>query len=505
MNKLKMMSTVLVIVLLLAGLASAATPVRGGTITIAASDDWSTFDPYFQISLSNRIYNPMLFDTLIQIGDGVYEPGLATDWSFNEGRTQVTLHLRQGVKFQDGSDFTAQDVVWNLERAMDTEAGYHITEFFAECTGVEALDDYTVVVTWADTSWVIEDSLSMLYIISPNHADEVDKAPIGTGPFALQAWKPGDRAEFVRNEHYWVDGQPYLDGVNVVIINDSQSRTVNLIAGDVDIIDIVSTQDLGLLLRRGNINIFDNAPPEYKNFSLNMNRAPFDNVLVRQAIAYSVDREAIRQMVYDGQGDVRYLPLVPNSKYYPTELEDYYTYDLDKAKELLKEAGLEDGFTFTITVNLGIDGCLGHAEVLQNSLRQIGVTAIIEPVESASFFPKLTSHNFDMVSFGTGEPILDPSAYFSGAAVARTTRNFFGVEEDTFPRYTELIAKAASELDEEVRKQLYHDAIEIQLEQSWTIPITSTVKIVATRDVIKNFDVNNLAGKFHLQSVWLSK
>ena len=92
-----------------------------------------------------------------------------------------------------------------------------------------------------------------------------------------------------------------------------------------------------------------------------------------------------------------------------------------------------------------------------------------------------------------------------GAAVARTTRNFFGVEEDTFPRYTELIAKAASELDEEARKQQYHDILKIQLEQSWTIPVSSTVKVVATTDEVQNFDVNNLAGNFHLQSVWLSK
>ena len=108
-------------------------------------------------------------------------------------------------------------------------------------------------------------------------------------------------------------------------------------------------------------------------------------------------------------------------------------------KELLEQAGCPDGFEFTITVNMGIDGCLEQAQILQSSLAQIGVTATLEPLESASFFPRLTEGDFDMVSFGTGEPILDPSAYFEGAAVARTTRNFFGIEEDTFPEYTQMI------------------------------------------------------------------
>lgn len=492
---------------LLPGAVFAEEIQTGGTLKIAASDDWSTFDPFFQISLSNRIYNPMLFETLIKTGNGCYEPGLATEWSFNDDYTEITFKLREGVKFQDGSDFTAEDVLFNLDRAMDVDAGYHISEYFASCVSAEAPDDYTVVVKWSDTSFVIEDAFSRLYIICPETADDVATLPVGTGPFALKEWRPGERAEFIRNEYYWAEGQPHLDGVTILTITDAQSRVVNLLTGEVDIIDSVSTQDIELLMREGTVEIFQNVPPEYKNFSMNTQREPFNNKLVRQAINCCVDRETIREVVYNGQGDVRYLPLVETSPFYPEDLESYYAYDLEKAKALLEEAGYADGFTFTLTVNIGIDGCLGQAEVLQADLAKVGITANIEPLEAASYFPRLTSNDFDMVSFGTGEPILDPSAYFSGAAVARTTRNFFGIETDTewFPRYAELIEQAASELDQSVRKDLYHEILSIMLEQGWTIPVVSTVTKVAARDCVENFNVENTAGEYHLENVYIAQ
>lgn len=480
-------------------------PTQGGILKIAVSDDWSTFDPFFQISLANRVYNPMLFESLIRLGNGKYEPGLATEWSFNEDYTQITLHLRENVKFQDGSDFTAEDVVWNIERAKDVDAGYHITEYFSNCTGAEAVDPYTVVIHWANSDFKIEDALSRLYLICPEKADDVATQPVGTGPFALEEWSPSDHATFVKNEYYWDEGKPYLDGVELSIITDAQSRAINLVSGNVDIVDNVSTQDISMILENENLSITENVPPEYKNFSMNINRAPFDNQLVRQAIAHAVDREAVRDMVYGGKGDIRYLPIVSTSEFYPKDLENYYPYDLEKAKELLEQAGYPDGFEFTITVNMGIDGCLEQAQILQSSLAQIGVTATLEPLESASFFPRLTEGDFDMVSFGTGEPILDPSAYFEGAAVARTTRNFFGIEEDTFPEYTQMIEEAASELDQDKRIQLYHDILQIMLEQSWTIPVTSTVTKVGVSDRVQGFDVDNTAGEYHLEAVSLAE
>ena len=278
---------------------------QGGILKIAVSDDWSTFDPFFQISLANRVYNPMLFETLIRLGNGKYEPGLATEWSFNDDYTQITLKLRENVKFQDGSDFTAEDVVWNIERAKNTEAGYHITEYFSNCVEAQATDPHTVVITWASSDFKIEDALSRLYLICPETADDVATHPVGTGPFALEEWSPSDHATFVKNEYYWDEGKPYLDGVELSIITDAQSRAINLVSGNVDIVDNISTQDIGMILENDNLSIKENVPPEYKNFSMNITRAPFDNQLVRQAIAHAVDREAVRDMVYDGEGDIR--------------------------------------------------------------------------------------------------------------------------------------------------------------------------------------------------------
>ncbi len=479
----------------------------GGTLTIAAKDDWSTFDPYFQISISNRLYNPMLFDTLIKTGDGIYEPGLATSWDFNDDLTEITFHLRKGVKFQDGSDFDADDVVWNVNRAIDFDAGYHVSDYFKDCVGAEAIDPYTVKVTWAATSHLIEDAFSRLYLICPEKVADVAKLPIGTGPFKLKEWKPGDKAVFSRNGGYWKDGMPYLDEVVIRTISDGQSRVVNLLSGEVDIIDAVDPQDVSVILKNKNMGIFQNTPPEYKNFTMNVTRAPFDDLKVRQALNHALDRDKVFTMVNSGQGDIRYLPIVSNSYFYEPELENYYPFDLEKAKALLVEAGYPNGFSFTLTVNMGIAGCLEQAQVYQADLAKIGVNATLEPLESASYFPRLTSSDFDMVSFGTGEPILDPAAYFSGASVARPMRNFFGITEDTewFPGYKALIEQAESETNQSVRKELYRQLLSIMVHQGWTMPVTSTVTKVAANNAVRDFDINNTAGEYHLEDVWVSR
>jgi peptide/nickel transport system substrate-binding protein len=250
------------------------------------------------------------------------------------------------------------------------------------------------------------------------------------------------------------------------------------------------------------------APPGFSfyAFLMNINVPPFDNVLVRQAMQYAVDREKINQLAFSGEANMTLLPRAPSSWAYPEQLEDYYTYDLDKAKALLAEAGYPDGLDIQMLIRGSGGIYLDMAQVYQQDLAQIGVNMELLPTELPQYWPKLIGSEFAIVSHGTGDATVDPSGLFEGAACCRPFRNFFGITDDTtwFPEYKDLIEQARAELEQEKRKELYDQAIEILMEQGWTIAVAWRQTTYALMDYVHGFRTD-LDGQVWLHGVWLSK
>lgn len=481
-------------------------PVPGGTLTLSLGPDFVNFHPYWDIT--NRSFKPTFFDPPIRIGnDGQFEPWLAESWSVSDDGLTITLNLRQGVMFHNGREMTAEDVVWSVDYARDEEYGHHLSDRFGTCTGAAAIDDYTVEVYYSETTHSALDGLARMYIFPQEAAEDIETTPVGTGPFKLGEWVPGDHLTAVKFDDYWQEGLPYLDEIVVKPIPDAQSRMVNLLAGSIDGLWEVPMADISLLEQTEGIIVGKSAPGfGFYAFIMNINEPPFDNQLVRQAMNYAIDREKINQLAFHGEGITSVIPYTDASWAYPEDLANYYTHDPEKAKELLAEAGYHDGFSVQMVIRGASGPHLDQAQVYQQDLAAVGIDVEILPTELPQYWPILIDSQFAIVSHATGEATVDPSGQFEGAACCRPFRNFFGIVDNTtwFPEYESIVSQAATEMDQETRKALYHDALEILLEQGWTIPTVWQQETYAYNDYVMDFRTD-MDGLIWLGETWLSE
>lgn len=472
--------------------AGEAVAQEGGTLNMSLGDDFVTFHPFFD--LSTRYFKPIFFDPLIRITmDGDFEPWLAESWEMSDDKMSVTLTLTEGVKFHNGREMTAEDVVWSMEHAMDAELGHSLSDRFATATGAEVIDDRTVKINYSEPTASILDGLARLYIFPQEAVETIETNPVGTGPFVFEEWIPGESTTAVKNEEYWREGEPKLDRIVIKPLPDPQSRLINLRTGSIDaLMDVPLIEKAGLEAEEG--MVVGQVPPGFAfwAFIMNVQEPPFDNKLVRQAFNYAIDRDKMVDTVFYGESDPIVVPYPETSWVYPEDLADYYTYDPEKAMELLAEAGYEDGLTVDMVIRGTSGPHLDTAQVFQQDLAAIGVDLNILPTELPQYWPILFESDFAIVSHATGDATIDPSGLFEGAACCRPFRTFFGYTEnqDWFPEYEEVILEARRETDQDRRAELYHRAVEILLEQGWTIPTAWRQEVYAHSDKVENFRVD---------------
>lgn len=479
---------------------------RGGTLNMSMGTDFTTFDPFYDAD--NNTFKPVLFDAPLRISDdGKFELWLAEAMDEGADGLSTTLRFRKGVKFHNGREMTADDVVWSVDRARNDKIGHHLADRFQTVTGATKIDDYTVKVNFKEVTPGKLNALAGLYIFPKEAEKDIATKPVGTGPFKFQEWVPGDHLTLVKNPDYWRSGEPYLDKVVVKPLPDSQSRTVNILGGSVDLLRGVALSDKAQLAKAGDISLLSQPPGfAFYAFIMNVTRPPLDNHLVRQALNYAVDRDKLNKTVFSGEATMATLPYGDLSWAYPKDLEGYYKFDLDKAKKLLTEAGYPNGFKTSILIR-GTGGVfLDMAQVYKQDLSKIGVDLEIIPIELAQYWPKLYASEFDMVSHSTGDANADPSGLFQSAAAARPYRNFFKITEDKtwFPKYADVIKQAGLERDQEKRKKLYHDAVQTFVEEGWTVPVAWNQDLFAYKNFVKGFRTD-LNANVWLNQVWLSK
>ncbi|MCD6072866.1 MAG: transporter substrate-binding protein, partial [Microvirga sp.] len=291
-----------------------------------------------------------LFEGLVRIGPkGEVQPALAESWTVSDDGKVYEFRLRTGVKFHDGTDFNAEDAKFSLDRARDEKSTNAQKTLFAAIESVEATDPATLKVTLKNPqgSFLYNMGWGDAVIVAPESADGNKTKPIGTGPFRFEAWAKGSSITLVRNPDYWGEAVA-LEKAEFRIIPDAAAAVPAILSGDVHAFPNMPAGDaLPQIQADPRFEVVIGATEGETVLSTNNKKPPFDNLKVRQAIAHTIDRQAIIAAGSSGYGVPIGSHFSPANEAY-VDLTGTYPYDLDKARSLLKEAGFENGFKATL-------------------------------------------------------------------------------------------------------------------------------------------------------------
>lgn len=458
---------------------SESTPTSGGTFVYGLATEVNNFDPFEGTTADAKSLYFNIYEGLTKVTeDGSFEPCLASDMQVSEDATTYTFTIRDGVKFHDGSDLDTADVLYSIQKAIDAGAtGYDNIESF------EATDDKTVVITLktANTDFPADASMAIV----PENSDENQElvlSPVGTGPYMLTDYEVQDHVTLSKNTDYWGDA-PYLDTVEVKFIDSSADLLVNYQSGAIDGFTADASIATQVDEATSVLNVSNSNATQM--LALNNAAAPFDDVRVRQAISYAVDSDEIINTVDYGYGTKIGTAMIPGlSKYFDDTLTNTYDVDVDKAKELLADAGYADGFTFTCKVPSVYQVHIDTAQVIVNQLAEIGVTMNIEQVDWATWLENVyTNRDYEATIISVDGAVASPTAFLD-RYVSTADNNFVNFNSTDFD---ETYAQATSTTDDEERTSLMKASEKVITDEAASVYIQDIANILVYTNKFSGF------------------
>lgn len=457
-------------------------PVPGGKLVYAIPGSPDTLDPQATTGTLTFQYLKSVYDTLVEPdATGKLVPALAEAWEFSEDDGSLTFHLRPDVRFHNGDPLTAADVKATFDRMLAADSTSPHTPRFDVVKDILTPDDLTVRFELTRLSIPLLANLGSGWsAILPKRAIEsghdFSAHPIGTGPFVFQEWVRDDHVTYRKFPDYWQAGRPYLDEVEIKDVAETTTQLYGLETGDFDIIHFVESHTLPQIEQNPDTNVFTHSTSLALVVTLNHARPPLDDVLVRRALTHAIDRRALLDIAYTG-GEV-IGAFVDAGNFYYADYSQMYPYDPQRAKALLAEAGYPDGFEVTLTLPQNYAPHVNAGNMVQNMLKQVGVTATIELVDWGTWLSQVyRDRDYDMTVIGhTGQ--LDPDPRLRGEMGYTNYEN---------PELTELIEDAAETPDVALRKPLYDRIQKILAEDAVMVFIGTPLGLRGMRSNVYGF------------------
>lgn len=425
-------------------------------LVMARAADTTGLDPHTQTAFASFRLLELIYEPLVNLdADLNIVPSLAESWEFSDDATTLTLHLRQGVTFHNGAEFTAEDVVATFERILDEETAAAARANYLTIASIDTPDDYTVVFNLS------EPDVPLLTALATTNAAIVDSADIesgdvatvanGTGPFILDNWTPEETTTLSANPDWWGEG-PFVDGIEIRIIPDETSILAALRAGEIDFALLNDPLVATLLVDDPSITL-DRVPSiNYHVLQLRAAEPPLDQLEVRQAISCAIDRQEVLDTAALGEGQVT-GPLTMASFALPTSELFCYEKDLDRARELMAQAGLEEGFTLNvIAASSEPPTALSEAQNIQAQLAEININVEIEALELSVYVDRWLAGDFQAavaLNGGRTDPYTMYARYWQSTG---NLNNVAGYSDETLD---ELMAAGRAETDPQARYDIF--------------------------------------------------
>ena len=485
---------------------------RGGTMTFARYDGSRLIDPIYADRNPDIWMVGSLFDTLLRTSadSQSIEPGLAETYSVSDDGLTVTLTLRDGLMFSDGSELTGEDVVFSLDRARDPDlspwAGLlgsidSVSADGAEVTLALGSPDPSILSMLATFNTAIVSKAA--FDAAEGETDQERSAAIfaeggpgvGSGPFYMSDFEQGASMSFTANPHYWrngADGEPlpYLDSVEFEIIPDDATRILRLQAGEVDAAEFVPFSRVAELEADPDINmeLFPSTRIIYAPINTRETRAdgspnPLADVRVRQALNYAMNKEALIQLVLQGAGQPMSSPLMAAATQLSADLSPLYAYDMDHAANLIEEAGLPEGTEITFTTLAGSADDATVFAALQQMWAPLGIELVVQQVDNPTRGAMNRSGEFDIHTYGWVNDVNDPSQVVGWLGYNPTAQAVgTGWNNDEF---NAIFEAANVEIDPETRAEQYQQLQEMYAEAApllfmWETPFAVAVSTDVT-------------------------
>lgn len=491
----KVLAMVLALVLLL-GMSSAALAEGGAKVLKYGTDAEPVgFDPHTISAVASIRMMSQMYNQLVDVDENLQViPELALSWDQPDDMTYI-FHLRQGVKFHNGREMKAEDVVYSFQRILSPDLGAlgNSGNYYNMIDKVEALDDYTVKFVLKAINAPFLTNLSSSYgsivckeVVEANSGD-IKRADAGTGPYTLGEWIPDNRVVLNANKDFYLEGQPAFDSIEYYVMVDMAARIAALRTGQVDLI-LGDAASVPLVSGDANIQVLSFQTLSYETLCLNLTLDVFKDVRVRQAISLAVNREEILDLVYDGQAAISgFAPASMGHWAVDVTTHPMYQQDIEKAKALMAEAGYPNGFEVTLTTGL-LATLRDLATVLQQQLAVIGIKVDVQNVENAQYIDQWNTRNYQMMVCQNGGGT-DPSRAVAFFFATSGKANIAGYSN---ARVDELCNLAAGTTDVAAREAYYKEAINIILDECPNVTFASPMAYFFARKELTGFAPNAL-------------
>lgn len=373
----------------------------GGTFVYGRPAAVNSFDLHNQITANNAFAIDKVFESLLSFNsEGEIVDWLAESHSVSEDGLTYTFVLRDGVKFSNGTDVTAEDAVFSLERHLEVGGPLAIA---AKVDSVKAQDAKTLVITLQEpyTPFLSELSNFSNGIIPKDFGgvseEEFFKKPIGTGPFVVETWDPAGDVTFTKNTNYWQEGKPYIDKLVYKLIEDDSQAINQLKAGEVDAIESLALQNAGEIKQGPDTAVATNGSWVTEQLFFNTLDEHFADVHVRRALAQAIDREGLTNALTFGYAETANSLLPTSIPYNSNDTVKALAFNVEAAKEELAKSAFPNGFSTKLLIASGNSTRAQAAQIIQAAGKEIGINIEIESIELASFRERFFAYDFSMM------------------------------------------------------------------------------------------------------------